>query len=63
MLVLGFSEMGLIFTSSWEGTQPGPLTQTGQTNGTFDTMRHHAQDLEGGAGWGRVIAARERTGH
>jgi len=40
--VLGSARTGLIFTTSQEGTQLGPLTQTGQTNLVFDTMCHHA---------------------
>jgi len=40
--VCDLTRTGLIFTRSQEGTQPGWLTQTGQTNGVFDTMCHHA---------------------
>jgi len=40
--VLGSARIGLIFTRSWEQGQPGWLTQTGQTNGIFDTMCRHA---------------------
>jgi len=40
--VLGSAQTGLVFTRSQEGTQPGRLTQTGQTHRVFDTMCHHA---------------------
>jgi len=38
----GFGQDRTIFTRSQEGTQPGRLTQTGQTNGVLDTMCCHA---------------------
>jgi len=40
---LGSARIGLIFTRIQEGTQPGQLTQTGQTNGVFNTVGCHAQ--------------------
>ena len=52
LCVLGTARVVLILTRSREGTQPGWLTQTGQTNGVFDTTCHHARcevrDLAGG---------------
>ena len=43
----------------WDGVsfhkKPVGLTQTSQSNRIFDAMRHHAQYLCGGGGWGRVI--------
>jgi len=36
--VLGSARTGLIFTRSREGSQPGGLTQTGQTDWAFDTV-------------------------
>jgi len=57
MLDLGSAGIGLIFTRSQEGTQPGWVTQTGQTNRVFDTVTHHAgfwaEELAGG----RLITA------
>ena len=49
-------------TTSWEGTQPGELTQTGQRDIPYHTMTCPVYKL-GGAGWGGRIAARELTGH
>jgi len=60
VLVLGGIE--LIFTRSWEGTQPGQLTQTSQRDIRYCTMScsvYKQGELSGGA----AIAAQERTGH
>jgi len=57
--IRGWAGIGLIFTSSWEGTQPGLLTWTRQTNGVFDAMSHHAWDLRGGVGGGESLLGTE----
>ena len=64
MSVLGSAGIELIFTrKSWEGTHPGQMTQTRQTNGIFNTMWRHAQYVAWRAGWRGIVIARERAGH
>jgi len=51
--VLGSARTGLVFTRSQEGTQPGGLTQPGQTE---QGIRYHVPScwvpVGWGAGWG-----------
>ena len=58
-LVLGSARIGLILTRSQERTQPGPLTQTGQTNGIFHTMCCPARFRVGELAGGKGVLARE----
>jgi len=63
----GFGQDMVNFTRiNRKGTQPGRLTQTGQTKWVFYTMYHHAQFWMGelaGVGAGKLIAAQECAGH
>jgi len=52
----------LIFTRSWEGTQPGQLTQISQRNIPYDMTScsvYKEEEVVGEAG----ITAQERAGH
>ena len=55
MGVLGLAKIGLIFTRSQEGTQPGQLTQTGQKNPGYSIPCDNLLDSEWrswlGGGW------------
>ena len=53
-LVLGSARIGLIFTRSQEGTQPGWLTQTGQTKQGIQYHVLSCSVLSGEAGWREV---------
>ena len=53
-IVLGWAGIGLTFTRSGEGTQPGWLTRPGQKT---QNIQHHVPSgwvLSGGAGWGEL---------
>ena len=58
-VVLTLAGIGLIFTRSQERTQPGWLTQTGQTNRVFDAVCSHAQFRGGELPGGEVNHRRE----
>jgi len=59
---MGSAGTGLIFTRSQEGSQPGWLTQTHQTDGVFDNMWCHTRFGVGELAWARLILAWERAG-
>jgi len=61
--VLRSAGIGLIFMRSHEGTQPGGLTQTGQSKALFNTLWHRAPVWVGELAGGRWITAQEHAGH
>ena len=61
-LVKDFSASHALPARSWEGAQPGQLTQTGQRDIPYHVTSCSVYKL-GGVSWEMVTAARELAGH